>query len=374
MGIRRVEQQTRQEVLSLIVRNGASSRKEIAEKISMTSATLTHVASGLITDGVLYELGTLEEGKVGRKQVMLDVYENLRYVLGFDVTNSTIRVTLLNVRADILEMRRWDFSLLTQALLDEAFGYLKQMIEKYGAEKILGIGLLMQGYIKKAVCSSLPIQNVKSQLEAIFPLEVIMMNNAKGLAVTESYFGNPCQNYVIIKYGPGIGGVVVANGEILLGSSSHAGELGHIVWDKNCHKRCNVCGKEGCLESLIGFGPTIKKSNPQMKVAYPDLKALLLASEADSGQALNASLETLARAVNIFVDIIDPEKILLAGEIFKEEALYQKFISYLTENNQHMHSDQIGRILNYSEKRLKAAGVIVLNEYFGRGSKSILID
>lgn len=372
MGSRRVEQHTKQEVLSYIVRNGISSRKEIAEKIGVTSATLTHVVSGLIGDGILYEMGTLEEGKVGRKQVMLDVYQNMRYVIGFDVAITSIRVTILNLRADILEMRRWDFTELTQEILEEAKLYVKELIKKYDLEKILGIGLLMQGYLKHDICLSLPIQNIKEQLSSAFSLEIYMMNNIRGLAVAEYYFGNPCDNYVIIKYGPGIGAVVVVDGEILEGHSNHAGELGHILWNTNCQRKCIICGKKGCLESFIGFGPTIEKANPNQKIEYPSLDALLAASENDNGHALEEAIKTLAQAVNMFIDIIDPEKILLAGEIFKEEWIYQKFIQYLFENNQYLEKNQICRIINYSEKSLKAAGVVVLNEYFGKGKRSIL--
>lgn len=374
MGSRRVEQLAKHEVLSYIIRNGISSRKEIAEKIGVTSATLTHVVSELMENGFIYEMGTLEEGKVGRKQVMLNVHKNIRYVIGFDVGLTSIRVTLLNIQAEILEMRRWNFMELKQEILDEAKLYVRELTEKYDQTKILGIGLLMQGYIKDNLCLSMPIQNIRQQLSSASSLEIYMKNNVKGLAIAEYYFGNSCDNYVIIKYGPGIGAVVVVDGKILEGYSNHAGELGHILWDSEHQKKCIICGKKGCLESIIGFGATIEKANPNKKVEYPSLQALLEASKNDQGAALNEALYILSHAVNMFVDIIDPEKVFLAGEIFKEEAIYRKFLSYFTKNNQHFQKEQICRIVNYSEKNLKAAGVVVLNEFFGKGSRSILVD
>lgn len=354
-------------VLSYIVRNGVSSRKEIAKKIGVTTATLTNIVSELIENGIIYEMGVVEEGKVGRKQIMINVKSDIKYVIGFDVTNITIRVSVLNIKAEIKEIKRWDFDKLTQDILNEAIIYTKNVIEKFGEKNFLGIGLLMQGYIEDSNCYSLPIKNIKEQLSKKFCIDIFMMNNVKGLAVTESYFGNECQNYLLIKYGPGVGGVIVVNGEILEGFRNRAGEIGHIVWDLKSEKKCMVCGKYGCLESIINFSSVINNSNPKMNIVYPDTKALLEASENDNMKSLNYAFNQLAIAVNMLIDIIDPEEVLFAGEIFEYESILNNLIKKVAKNNKNFDISKIYKLENYKEKRIKAAGVIVLNEYFGKG-------
>lgn len=358
---------TEKKVLSYIVRKGASSRKEISEQIGVTTATLSRVVSSLMEQGILRELGTVEDGRVGRKQVILDIREDLGYVMGFDVTNIYIRITVMDLRTKILELRRWNFSALTQEILDEAIAYAMSLMDKYCVEKILGIGLLMQGYIEQNACFSLPIHNIWDQLQQRLKVDIYMLNNVKGLAVAESYFGNPCQNYVAVKYGPGVGGVIVQNGEIVEGSTHSAGELGHIVWDPHSTRECLICGKHGCLESFIGYASIIERAAPDMKVDYPDLAAVLEASKNDHYQALYKAFHDLALAVNMMVDLVDPQEVLLAGEIFQDDNFFEKFVSQLKKNNPRISKKGVYRIVNYQQKRICAAGVVVLNHYFGKG-------
>lgn len=358
---------TEKKVLSYIVQKGASSRKEISEYLGVTSATLTRVVSALMEQGVLHELGTVEDGRVGRKQVMLDISEGLCYVLGFDVTNLYIRITAMDLRCNILEQKRWNYTLLTQEILDQAIATTQKLAAKYTAEKILGIGLLLQGYIEHEACFSLPIQNIREQLQSRLDHDVWMMNNVKGLAVAESYFGNPCQNYVVIKYGPGVGGVIVQNGEIVEGSHNRAGELGHIIWEPRSMQLCPVCGKRGCLESVISFASLIRRAAPEMEVCYPNLAAMLEAGQQDGFHALHGAFTELAMAVSMVIDLVDPEEVLLAGGIFQDDSFFEEFLGQLEQCNQRFGKKGVHRIANYAEKRICAAGVVVLNHYFGGG-------
>ncbi len=357
---------TEKKVLSYIVRKGAASRKEVSEQIGVTTATLSRVVASLMEQGILHELGTVEDGRVGRRQVILDLQEGLAYVMGFDVTNIYIRITVMDLRTKILEIKRWNFSVLTQNILDTAMEYAASLIQKYSAEKILGVGLLMQGYIERDICFSLPITNIKEQLQQHLNVDIYMMNNVKGLAVAESYFGNPCQDYVVVKYGPGVGGVIVQNGEIVQGSNNSAGELGHIVWDPHSTRECFICGKRGCLESLIGYGSLIQRAAPDMQVHYPNLATVLEASKHDNYRALNDAFKNLAMAVNMMVDLVDPAEVLLAGEIFQNDDFFEKFVNQLKKYNPRFGKKGIYRIVNYKEKRISAAGVVVLNHYFGK--------
>lgn len=356
---------TEKKVLSYIVRKGAASRKEISEQIGVTTATLSRVVASLMEQDILHELGTVEDGRVGRKQVILDIRENLGYVMGFDVTNIYIRITVMDLRTKILELKRWNFALLTQKILDETIQYAQSLIEKYSPERIWGVGLLVQGYIEHNTCFSLPIHDIRDQLERQLQVDIYMLNNVKGLAVAESYFGNPCKNYVAVKYGPGVGAVIVQNGEIMQGNTDSAGELGHIVWDPHSLRECAICGKHGCLESLIGYSAIIERAAPEMQINYPDLETVLEASKKDDFYALDHAFSELALAVNMMVDLVDPEELLLAGEIFQQDDFFDKFIARLKKENPRINQKGIYRIVDYKQKRICAAGVIVLSHYFG---------
>lgn len=361
---------TKNRIISYIIKNGSASRKEIAKHLGVTTATLTIATSGLIDAGIVEELGTVEEGKVGRKQVMLDVKEDLWFAVGVDITSTALCITILNIKSDILEEMTWKYKLLTETILEEAMDYLDKIMQKYKQKRILGIGLLMQGYVENDQCYTLPIHDIKEKISNRFTVPVFMMNNVKGLAVAEYYFGNATQNFLLVKYGPGVGGVIVVNGEIVEGFHNRAGEIGHIRWNSMSDKVCGICGKKGCLETLVHFNTILGRLGQDVENIDCDLCAILEHSEKDQFKILNESLSTLAEATSVFVDILDPDQIFLAGDIFKEESLFQHFLNEVNDKSG-IESSRIKRVENYRMKRRKASGVIVLNEYFGKGDMPI---
>ncbi|NDL67016.1 ROK family protein [Anaerotalea alkaliphila] len=365
------KQTTQQQVIAYIIRNGAASRKEIAQHLGVTNATLSRITNTLIERKVLKELGEVEEGKVGRKQVMLDVLPDLAHAVGFDVTNTSIRVTLLNVKSDVVEEKRWFYGALDQKVLDEAIAFTRGMISRHQDSRILGLGLLLQGYIEDDLCLSLPIRDIKGQIVDRCGLEIHMMNNVKGMAVTENYFGNTSRDFLLVKYGPGVGGVIVVDGKILMGSKNRAGEVGHVIWDPGSEgSPCRVCGKKGCLESLINFGSIIRQADPELEYEAANAETVLAASQKDGFQALKGAMDKLAASVSTFIDILDPEQLYMAGSIFDEDWVYNLFVKKLSAINRTIDGTQIHRVENYREKRKKSAGVVVLNQYFGQGKKT----
>lgn len=356
---------TEKKVLSRIIRRGAASRKEISEELGVTTATLTRVVSSLMEQGLVHELGAMDEGRVGRKQILLDIASNLGYVVGFDVTNLYLRLTLMDLHANIMEEKNWVFPSLSQDVLDEAIQQGVNWINAYTPSKILGIGLLLQGYLNGNSSLSLAIPNISEQLESRLGIRPFVMNNVRGLAVAESYLGNPCKNYLLIKYGPGVGSVIVQNGELWCGNSNRAGEIGHIAWRSSSPVSCPICGKRGCLETQVGYRAIIHQSTPEMDTQYPDLETVLLASERDNGTALKKALHELAKAVNMMIDIIDPEQVVLAGQLFQRDEYYNYFSQQISCRSSQNVIRPLRRISDYERKRRSAAGIIVLNHYFG---------
>jgi len=87
---------------------GEISRAEIAKRTSLSSATITNLASELISQGIITEIApsTSEaESKraVGRPQRMLRLIPNARYAIGVHIGVGLFRVAVTNLHADIIE-------------------------------------------------------------------------------------------------------------------------------------------------------------------------------------------------------------------------------------------------------------------------------
>jgi glucokinase len=87
-------------------------------------------------------------------------------------------------------------------------------------------------------------------------LPVGVINDAKAFALAEHRLGGAAgaDTALLVTVGTGIGGAVIAHGQILYGVGGMAGEIGHLVMQPE-GPRC-TCGNLGCLETLAS-GPAI---------------------------------------------------------------------------------------------------------------------
>ncbi|HUX93569.1 MAG TPA: ROK family protein [Ignavibacteriaceae bacterium] len=91
---------------------------------------------------------------------------------------------------------------------------------------------------------------IKDQLEKLVNIPVLIENdvNLGALGIKEFGVGKNKKNMLVVFVGTGIGGALIFDGKIYRGSSFTAGEIGHIVIDKNGLK-CG-CGNYGCFETV----------------------------------------------------------------------------------------------------------------------------
>jgi glucokinase len=97
---------------------------------------------------------------------------------------------------------------------------------------------------------------LKSLLEEALGLPVMVANDANLAALGEHRFGagRGCRHLVYMTISTGIGGGIIADGQLLLGAKGLAGEIGHTTVSSR-GTLCG-CGNRGCLEA-VAAGPAI---------------------------------------------------------------------------------------------------------------------
>jgi glucokinase len=87
---------------------------------------------------------------------------------------------------------------------------------------------------------------------------VFLLNDARMAALGELHYGwgrgRLSPTFALLTLGTGVGGGVVVDGRLRLGTLGSAGELGHLTVDPD-GTRCG-CGGRGCLET-VASGPAI---------------------------------------------------------------------------------------------------------------------
>lgn len=163
-----------------------------------------------------------------------------------------------------------------------------------------------------------------------FQVQSFLLNDASAAALGEHRYGagRGVNNLVLFTLGTGIGGGVVADGELYLGAVGCAAEIGHMTVDDS-GPRCG-CGNRGCLEALAsGTAVTrdaVRRIRRGKKTSITDMvggdidkvTAETVATAARNGDIL--ALEVLNRAgyylgigmINM-VNIFNPDMIILGG-------------------------------------------------------------
>ena len=69
-----VKSRNQSSILKLLNDAGPMSRKDIAAQLGLTPASVTTLCAELMAEGMLYEVGEIQESnRVGRRKVLLDI-------------------------------------------------------------------------------------------------------------------------------------------------------------------------------------------------------------------------------------------------------------------------------------------------------------
>ncbi len=163
-----------------------------------------------------------------------------------------------------------------------------------------------------------------------FKIGTFVINDASAAALGEhrSGAGRGVNNLVLFTLGTGIGGGIIANGELYLGAIGAAAEIGHMTVDTSGPK-CG-CGNTGCLE-MLASGRAVER-DAMKRISRGEKSSLsgMVGGKAESVTAEQVgtaarngdplALNVLSRAayylgigmVNV-VNIFNPEMIVLGG-------------------------------------------------------------
>lgn len=250
------------------------------------------------------------------------------YIISIDLGGTNVKLALFKKKKKKI-IRQAKFSTKEFPTRKLLFNKLIQAIENIivGSHlkhsDILGIGIGVPGPVDshKGLIYYFPNvpgwRNVhlKKMLEHSLKLPVFLDNDANLMALAELKFGlaQNVGNCICLTLGTGVGGALILGGSLYRGSTSVAGEIGHIPVSLN-GPVCN-CGGRGCLESFVGnkqillrarriFGQGISLEQLSRLAKDGNKKAIYIWQ--DMGFKLGTALAGL---INVF----NPELILIGG-------------------------------------------------------------
>jgi glucokinase len=160
---------------------------------------------------------------------------------------------------------------------------------------------------------------------------VPVLNDAHAALLGECWIGaaRGLQNAVMLTLGTGVGGAAIVDGKLLRGHVGRAGHLGHICL--NPYGTPDITGTPGSLEDAIGNCTIQLRSHGAFKSTH-DLVAAYLAGDSLATAIWLKSVRELACAIISFINILDPEAIIIGGGIARSgDALFKPLQRYVDE-------------------------------------------
>jgi glucokinase len=214
--------------------------------------------------------------------------------------------------------------------------------------QIASVGVGMPGFVNAEEGMVYGLTNVpgwesvplKKILETKLGLPVAIDNDAKCMAIAEwrCGAGRGYQNIIFVTLGTGVGGAVIANGQMIRGMRYGAGELGQTSIDYR--GRTGHYGNRGALEDYIGNNEITARAREAYTAAgiqktLTECAPAALAAAAHGGCpiALGEWATTgkmLATAMMNCCWLLNPEAIVIGGGVARAgELLFQPFKDHL---------------------------------------------
>ena len=339
--------------LELIKNSNGISRSELAKELDITPAGVGKVVNRFLENGIIEET-SVGVSTGGRRPLILKINEKkIGEILGVSLAPRFIQIVLGDISGKILKSKKYS---LKKRLLEKEHNILElteKLIEREIKKNsdISIISVVMNGMVdsENGISIFSPHYNwkninLKKRFENRFRVKVFVENDVRAMALTEKIFGS-CkdnQNFVVMNIGDGVGGSIFLNDAPYHGYGSISGELGHMVVRRNSPEKCS-CGKKGCLETEVSNVAIIKKITSQIKLNnYSSLKNVLVEKGALSindilkGVAekdmltfniVIDAINMIATAIDGIISVINPEKIVMFGEIFQNKFLFETLVN-----------------------------------------------
>ncbi len=266
-------------------------------------------------------------------------------LLGIDLGGTTIKFGILTLEGEVQE--KWAIETNTlengRHIVSDIVESLKHRLSLYGLTKddFLGIGMGSPGAVdrtSKTVTGAFNLnwadtQEVGSVIEKEVGIPFFIDNDANVAALGERWVGAGANNpdVVFVTLGTGVGGGVIADGNLIHGVAGAGGEIGHMIVDPENGFTC-TCGNKGCLETVASATGVVRvarqlaeqyEGSSAIKAAIDNgdtvtSKDIFIAAE-DGDKFTNSVVERVSRylglaAANIS-NILNPDSVVIGGGV-----------------------------------------------------------
>ncbi len=324
-------------ILRLIHENRTISRSEICRLTGLTRSTVAKLVSTICELGFASESGAEQIDRVGRPSISVEAARNIIAIsVHPEVDYLEIKAVTFNGQIVLSKRSIYQNPVSSdQAVKDiiELMTVVLEELESAGEDyRVVGAGIIIPGQIDilTGVVRQAPHLQwfevpIRDQLSAALNMKIMVGNDASlGCTAEISYGAAKGASEVVYLHGAsGLGGGVYTGGRALQGIGGYAAELGHVRISSSSLN--DYSGIPGTLEALVRREDLVKVLG-LAQVSDEDLQSSLLNQRTSASTALaKKQLEALGIGVANFINIFNPEVVVLAGFLSGLYRFDQKF-------------------------------------------------
>ncbi|MDT2829443.1 ROK family glucokinase [Vagococcus carniphilus] len=183
-------------------------------------------------------------------------------IIGIDLGGTTAKFAILTENGEIQQKWSIETNINDEGshIVPDIIASIKHRLELYNmtSDEFIGIGMGTPGTVDREAGTVIgaynlnwkTLQQLKKPIEEALNIPFALDNDANVAALGERWkgAGENSPEVTFITLGTGVGGGIIAEGNLLHGVTGAAGEIGHITVDPEGFD-C-TCGKKGCLETV----------------------------------------------------------------------------------------------------------------------------
>lgn len=337
-------------LLSILSDRQPISRAEIAKISGLNKATISTITGELLKDSCIIEEGSGRTTPIGGKPPTPLRLNAKRFGLfGVDIRADETVLALCDFNNRIVARVSFETGSVASSFLTKVGKEIRKLRIKHDSFiEFPGIGVSLPGLVdnqsgKFLLSVVLPWRDVPvvNFLEKATNLPVIIDNSARCSALAEIWHGKAqyahVRNLLYVGVSTGLACGVVIDGGLYRGGNNTAGQFGHIPIDLN-GPDCR-CGQRGCWDLYASDKATLKRygdlrgMNGKRVSTMRKLVELVEGGDAAATEAIRETARYLGIGITGLINGLDPEVVVIGGEITKAWGVIEPIIVEETKRN-----------------------------------------
>jgi glucokinase len=294
-------------------------------------------------------------------------------ILSLDLGGTNIKIAVFDLEINLIEIFKTETNshLGFDSVIDKITKLLLSYISKYEI-KVIGIGfpsvVLENGYVFTAPnligCNNI---NVIDRLKENIKIPIYIDNDANVAAIAELELGNGINtnSFLYVTLGTGVGGAIIFDRKLFKGINCGAGEIGHLIIDKDDLTEYNLTYRKGILEEYLGRNQILRDakkfySERNHKFSNIDFDVVDISNDATKGDLTSIKFiegigEILGIGISSALNLLDIDKVIIGGGISQ---IHESFYIKLLETIQKRTLPSLSKSIEvYKAKFLNDAGI-----------------